>query len=328
MTRFAFGLVVALSVLSGTAFAQTPPPKLKHLHGHDLKVRKAGEENFTPTTQKVGIEFFHDTTGNAIVALSETGSIAVAAFAAPGDVKKSEWLFAHNFRARKSSEETFTPETKKISVEIFRDISTNKLIFISDLKTIALMDAPAKLETDKEPVWHHALTLKVRGSSEVDFKVAKKIGLEVYKEGNSGGLVYVSETGSIATAVAPAAIPTTVKAPKALYGLKLQVRKADEGDFTEATKTYALEAFSDPNSGAMVYISETGSIATAPLPASMKTDQGVRWSHATMYKVRKSGEANFDKTTTKFGIEVFEDKNTGNLVYIAENGAIAVLAKK
>jgi uncharacterized membrane protein len=52
------------------------------------------------------------------------------------------------------------------------------------------------------------------------------------------------------------------------------------------------------------------------------------WLHGMELRVRKAGEADFNKDTKKYGIEVFRDENNGNLVYISENGSIAVVPAK
>jgi len=52
------------------------------------------------------------------------------------------------------------------------------------------------------------------------------------------------------------------------------------------------------------------------------------WSHAFNLPCRKSKEADFTKDTQKFGIEVFRDKTTGNLIYVSETGSIAVVPGK
>lgn len=55
--------------------------------------------------------------------------------------------------------------------------------------------------------------------------------------------------------------------------------------------------------------------------------KGPKWSHGLMLRVRKSDEPDFTKDTKKVGIEVFVDENNGNLIYISENGSIAVVKK-
>jgi hypothetical protein len=54
------------------------------------------------------------------------------------------------------------------------------------------------------------------------------------------------------------------KEPTWLHGLELRVRKAGEADFTKDTKKWGIEVFRDENTGALIYISETGDIAVAP----------------------------------------------------------------
>ena len=84
--------------------------------------------------------------------------------------------------------------------------------------------------------------------------------------------------------------------------------------------------FRDENTGGLIYVSETGAIATAPATET-KTGQGVTWKHAMTLKARAGGVTEFAKATA-FGIEVFQDNNTGNFVYISDIGAIGVLPKK
>src|SRR6266852_3723156 len=53
--------------------------------------------------------------------------------------------------------------------------------------------------------------------------------------------------------------------------------------------------------------------------------KGPKWLHGLDLRARKGGEADFTKDTRKFGIEVFRDEDTNNLVYISETGSIAVV---
>jgi hypothetical protein len=52
------------------------------------------------------------------------------------------------------------------------------------------------------------------------------------------------------------------------------------------------------------------------------------WKHGMELRVRKAGEADFNAKTQKYGIEVFQDENNKNLIYISETGAIAVVPAK
>jgi len=326
-SRFLLSLTLA-AACAGSAFAQ-PAPKSLWVYANDLKVRKGGEVDWDKAT-KIGVEFFKDPLTGATLAISQAGNIAIVDAGEPGATKKADWQFAHDMRARKADEDKFSKDTTKYGVEAFLDTASNKLIYISQTGGIAFGGIVAAAK-DKGPVWHHALLLKIRGPKEDAFgKDTKKYGVEVYKDENTGGLIYITENGLLATGPAPAAPPEAdkVKAPKALYGLTCRVRKADEPDFIEGkTAKYGIEVFKDENTGGLIYISETGSIATTTAPADPKEKQGLDWKKAMSLKARPGGVPEFSKAN-KYGVEVFTDKNTGNTLFITETGAIAVLAAK
>ena len=51
----------------------------------------------------------------------------------------------------------------------------------------------------KKPKWSHGLSLMVRKADEPNFgKDTKRVGIEVFRDENTGYLIYVSEAGSIA----------------------------------------------------------------------------------------------------------------------------------
>lgn len=323
------GLAAAAVVPELVAQPAAAGPKPTWVYAHDLRVRNGGKTDFGAETPKFGIEFFKDDAANALIAVTQAGNLAVVPAGTVGTDKKANWLFAHDLRARKSDDENWK-NASKFGVEAFKDMASGKLLYVSEKASIALADAPTPVGTDKEPVWHHGLILKVRGPSETEFgKDTKRIGVEAFKDGNTGGLIYISEAGSIATAPAPAQPPPPdkVKAPKALYGLTLRVRKADEADFGEKTKKVGVEVFKDENTGGLIYISEIGTIATAPAPAELKTGLSVTWKHAMTLKARPGGVNEFAKAN-KYGVEAFTDNNTGHTIYVSETGAIAVLPKK
>jgi hypothetical protein len=328
---FLSGGIMALA-MAPEVFSQPAPStaaKPLWVYAHDLRVRKGGEKDFTPATPKMGVEFFRDDATGAIIGISQAGFLSVTAAGTLGNEKKAQWLFAHDLRARKSDEEKFTKDTTKYGIEVFKDTASGKLIYVDEKAAIAFGTPPATVASDKDPAWHHALVLKVRGPNEKAFTdKTKKFGLEVFKDGNTGNLIYLTDAGDISIAPAPASAPDpkNIKTPTVQYGLELRVRRADEADFTPATKKFGVEVFKDENTGGLVYISETGSIATAPMPAKLTTGQDVTWKHAMALKARPGGVADFTKAA-KYGVEVFQDNNSGHLIYISETGAIAVLAK-
>jgi len=67
----------------------------------------------------------------------------------------------------------------------------------SDLSR-SLVYAQPKEKDAKNPEWSHSMDLRVRKAGELDFTPqTKKWGIEVFKDGNNGNLIYISETGSI-----------------------------------------------------------------------------------------------------------------------------------
>ena len=335
--RIAAGLVAvaaglaALAGGSGPAAAQPKTDKVptpKFLYGHDLKVRPGGEKDW-PKAKKIGVELFQDEATKATVGISEAGALAVIPAGPVGGDKTSKWLTAHDLKVRKAGEPEFTQKTKVWGVEVFRDLGTNHLLYVSEAASIAFAPVPGNLVKDKGPKWHHALEPKVRNPDQETFETARRVGMEVFKDENTGGLVYITETGAIATAPAPASPPDPKKIapPKPAYGLVLRVRGADEADFTESTKRYGVEVFEDPNANTLFYLSETGSVAVVPNVSRNGESKGVTWKSAMNLKARKAGEKEFTDKTKKYGIEVFQDNRTGNLIFISETGAIAVLAK-
>ncbi len=325
--------LVLTSTIATAALAQPPAappaPTPTWAYGHDLRARKAGTTDFDKDTPKIGVEFFQDAAAGSVVAVTQEGALAVTANAAISPAKKAPWLFAHDLSSRKGDEDRFTQATTKYGVEAFNDNASGRVLYLTEKGTVAFAEMPATVATNKPPVWHHALIVKVRAAKEQDFaKDTKKFGVEVFKDGNTGGLIYVCETGAIAAAPAPATAPAadSVKAPKALYGLTMRCRKADEADFGADTRTFSVEVFRDENTGGLLYISETGAIAATPA-SEAKSGQGVAWKYGMALKARPGGVAEFAKAK-RFGVEVYQDGNTGNLVYLAETGSIAVLPKK
>lgn len=73
-----------------------------------------------------------------------------------------------------------------------------------------------------------------------------------------------------------------------------------------------------------------GCLIAPQIPYALGQDKakGPKWSHGLSLGARKSNEDDFTKETKKYGIEVFRDENNGNLIYISETGAIAVVSGK
>jgi len=322
------GLVAGTLVCQGLAFAQPAANKPQWLYAHDLKVRKGGDSDWDKAT-KLGIEVFKDAGTGAALAITQAGYLAVGPIGEVGSNKQVDWLFGHDLHSRKADEDRFNPNTTKYGVEVYKDGGSGKLLYLSQAAGVAFAEAKVG-NTDKDPEWHHGLKLKVRTPLEEAFGPnTKKFGVEVFKDGNTGDLIYVTEAGLIALAKAPAMAPAkdAVKKPTALYALSLRARKADELDWTDKTKKYGIEVYKDENTNTLIYLTETGAIATVPTPAGIKEKQGVEWQRSMVLKPRPGGESSYAKAN-RFGVEVFLDKNTGNTIFLSDIGGIAVLPPK
>ncbi len=240
-------------------------------HGIEVKVRPSGETSFNKEAKQFSAEVFHDPNTDNLVYISEIGSLAAtsaAGVSAPQKVEKPEWFHGLEVKVRKAGEKEFKSDTKKVSLEVYKDANTNQLVYVTETGAIAIVSAkgatkPAEVKT---PAWYHAFEAKVRKADEKMFsKDTKTYGVEVYKDDNVNTLIYVCETGAIAVVPAGGLTkPGNSKEPKWLYGRAFKVRKAGEPNFTDKTQSFGAEVYKDETSGNLVYLSEKGALVVAP----------------------------------------------------------------
>lgn len=338
----ALACVLSLTARGARGQQGTPKPP-QWTHAFDLKCRNSKEPTFSKDTKTYGIEVFRDDNNQNGVYIIETGNLAVARnFAdvkAPVPNSKSpEWLHGLDLKVRKANELEFTDKTQVISFEVFRDENTGNLIYISEKAYIAVgpgeKGGRAPTPSPRAPVWTHGLDLKVRQAKEKEFSNSTKVwSVEVFRDENTGLLMYVCESGAVAVVPGEAADPKAkAKAPEWLHGLNLKCRRGGEKDFGPNTKEFGIEVFRDANNGNLIYICETGSLTVVPgikdAKAPTPTPRDPVWKHGLDLKCRKFGEKEFGPTTRVFGIEVFRDENTASTVYISEVGAISAVPGK
>ncbi|MBM3993619.1 MAG: hypothetical protein FJ303_05635 [Planctomycetes bacterium] len=318
--------------------------KLKELqwsHAFDLACRKNDEKTIDKKTKRWGVETFRDNnTGVGIgLYISEVGGIGLApnfaALTLPLDPSKGpEWLTGLDMPTRKAGIAAWKG-AKIHSMEVFRDPNADNWIYVTDVGNIAAGNGKGQPGAPgKAPKWVHSVDLQVRKGGVKEFKDATKFGIEVYKDGNTNNLVYVSETG--ATAIIQDDKDLVLekdrgKAPEWLHGLDLSCRRFDEKSFTKDTRKFGVEVYNDITTGNLVFISETGSIAVTPggkLTAPTEKAKEPLWTHGLNVKCRKFGEKNFSDTTRAFGAEVFRDENVNVTIYVNELGYIAAMSAK
>jgi hypothetical protein len=119
-----------------------------------------------------------------------------------------------------------------------------------------------------------------------------------------------------------------VKDPESKHGLSLKARKATEEEFNKDTRRFGIEVYLDQNNGNGLYLSDNGSIASVPAKLFKAGDGKGKeplWRHGLKLTARPAGEKEWDRGR-KFGLEVYLDETTSNLVYINESGDIDVIS--
>jgi len=231
---------------------------------------------------------------------------------------------------RKAGEEDFKAN-QKYAAECYQEEGGNA-IYLSQTGALSVLPKSlfkASTGKNRDPLFQHGLDLTVR---KADGKSAK-FGLECYLDENNGSLIYITETGSVGVVPAKHSRATKGKPKGAplLHGMNLKVRKAGEKNFDKDTKKYGVDVFEDSNNNTVIYLSETGSIAVAPRDLVNKDGSAGKepdWQHGMTLSVRAAAEKEVGKDTRKYGVEAFKDSDNGCLIYIADNGTIALLPSK
>jgi len=183
-------------------------------------------------------------------------------------------------------------------------------------------------EANKGLVWKHGLNFQVRKAGQPKFdEGTRKFGTEIFLDKDIDKLVYIAETGALGLGVADKVKDKSeVDPPKLFHGLEMRVRPVGEKGWTKAAK-FGIEVFKDVNADNLVYISEKGSVGILPAGnlSVAETIKDPEWSHGLEVKVRKAGEKEFSDKTLKVSLEVYRDENTKQLIYITDNGSIAVV---
>jgi len=270
------------------------------------------------------------------VYITQTGALCLVpkGLFKAGDGKEKGPLAQHGFEI---TVRTADNKTKKFGVECFLDQNNGSLIYLTETGSVAVVASKYATATKgkiKGYTRTHGLNLKVRKAGTKDFtKDAKVYGVDVYEDLNNGTVLYLSETGSIAAAPRDLVnkADTESKTPDWQYGIDLGVRAAKDKDFSKDTRKYGVEAFKDNNNGCLVYITETGNVSVVPSKLA-KFSQGKfkdpESKRGFNLAVRKPEEKDFSDSTKKTGIEVYQDENNGNLVYLSETSGLAAIAKE
>ncbi len=178
-----------------------------------------------------------------------------------------------------------------------------------------------------QPERIYRLDLRACKPEEKDFTSSTQtFGFEVYADKKTRRLFYVGAEGK-AVAVARAPLEQAVdKPPKWSHRLRLPVRTLADRNFTDKTPKVSVDIYRDENSGNFVYVSHTGYVAVVLIDAKEagKMTLEPKWEYGWDLTVRPYSEWDIQRYH-KYSVEVYRDDNTRMLVYVAGNGAIAVL---
>ena len=101
-------------------------------------------------------------------------------------------------RVRAGGDPDFNDKTPKLGVEVFLDLNTGKLVYISETGGISVPAAVPTGSTGKAPDWKYGLDLQTRKAGEAEFTgTTKRYGIEVFLDENNNSLIYICETGSL-----------------------------------------------------------------------------------------------------------------------------------
>jgi hypothetical protein len=250
--------------------------------------------------------------------------------------KEPKWTHAFDLMVRKYKEAEFDDKkTQKFGVEVFKDFNTGYGIYISQKGSFGAAPGFAEIngpiEKSKGAKWVSGLDLPARKAGEKEFTEKTKVwAMEVFYDPNvtPGNWLYVTENAAVAATTGPAPAGGALKAPKWVHSVDLRCRKGGVRDWKDATP-FGIEVYRDTNTSNLIYISDPGYIAVVPEGQTPdKTDKAPDWLHGLDLSCRRFNENDFTKDTKKWGVEVFRDENNGNLIYICESGAIAVVPGK
>lgn len=267
------------------------------------------------------------TRGLACAIMLFAGGESVVAQPKPKEIK---WTHAFDLACRRFGELDFTKTTQKFGVEAFKDYNDGLGLYISQLGSLAAAGGFQDLKlplSSKGPDWITGLDLPARKAGEERFENAKVHSLEIFRDPNTANFLCITETGYFAAASARGkALASGDKKPRWDHSADLRVRKGGVKNWQNAAK-FGIEVYRENTTGNLIYICETGAIAVVPDTTDGKNPSSGKapaWLHGLDLACRRHNEPSFTKDTRKWGVEVFLDVNNGNLIFLCENGNVAV----
>jgi hypothetical protein len=329
-SRWSAVLFLCCSLLTHPAAAapsesEARPEKLYRL---DLRARKPAEKEFSRDSRSLVVQVFLDREADRLYYVAEDGK-ALAVTAAAKDAAKHTDKAARSLHrlllpVRGWDDKTFGTDTPKVGVEVYRDENNGNLVYVSHTGSLAVVSGP-KATAGKptgEPKWLDRLPLRVREQCDDFCLPTLRCNVEVYRDENSGCVVYVADNGSLAV-ISPVkgGAGKETREPVWSHALSLKARAYGENDFTNKTAAVTLEVYRDEPRATWVYVTDGLRLAVAPGDKAVAQDkaQPARWAQVIRPGDAKGG---------KWAAEVFVNPNTGDRLFVTAGGAFAAVADR
>jgi hypothetical protein len=315
--------LVATHPAAAPSETEARPEKLFRL---ELRARKPTEEEFTRDNRNLVVQVCLDREAGRLFYSADEGKALAVAPAGKDPAKHTDKAARSLYRlllpVRGWDDKTFGPDTPKVAVEVYRDENNGNLVYISDAGALAVV-AGVKAAADKparEPKWLDRLPLRVRQRGD-DFAFSTlRCNVEVYRDENSGCVVYVADNGSLAVvALDKDGAGKETREPVWSHALALKARAPGEKEFTEKTAEVSLEVYRDEPRAAWVYV--TDALRLAVTPGDKAVDQA-KVQPALWKQAARPGDAEGGK----WSAEVYDDPNTGDRLFVTASGALAAVA--
>lgn len=259
------------------------------------------------------------------------GVLLLVCGSAPAQVPKElQWSHAFDLAVRKYGEAEFSKQTQKFGVEAFKDDNNGLAVYVSEKGGLAVSEgfqgvkAPAG---NKGPDWLTGLDLPTRRAGQKEFTKDTKVHcLEVFRDPNIDTWLFISDSAEVAASRAKGRASGGARAPKWSHSFDVSCRKGGIKDWKGAAK-FGIEVYRDDNTSDLIYLcGESGAIAVIPAEGEVSGDgKAPEWLHGLDLSCRRATEASFSKDTARLGVEVYRDEAAGNLLFISENGSLAVV---
>jgi hypothetical protein len=229
----------------------------------------------------------------------------------------------------KAAPERDAAEPRTFFTDVLLDGDGGRLLYAAE-STLGVVkgDAKAVGKGDKPAKELYRCALQARTFDEKEIgKDTRKFTVAVFRDENTGHLVYVSETGAVAVVAAPRDVPKKAPETRRLYRLKLKVRPPGETDFSFKTLNCSVEVYREGDGDRLIYLAENGNLAVSAPGKEFNATEAKEptWTHAHELKVRPPDQRDFNRDTPQFSMEVFNDENSETTVYITNKFALAVL---